>query len=253
MSKLVPRTEAHAERPLPPLSLNARFRWDVISSVVGQRRPTSVLEIGAGRGAVGARLARDARYVGVEPDEQSRGAAALALAGRAGVVVEDMDAVDDEQRFDMIGAFEVLEHIDDDVGALREWASRLAPDGFVLLSVPAHRSRFGASDVRVGHFRRYDRADVLSLVAGAGLCLDGLWSTGWPAGHVLETAWNVAARLRPGRGSAADRSSESGRWFQPSHAVAPLWGLVSMPGLWLHRKRFDSDDGTGWVILCGQP
>lgn len=235
---------------LPPFSLNARFRWDLVRSVMSDRQPASVLEFGAGKGAMGSRLARSARYVGVEPDERSRAAATAAVSSWGGTVVADVAEIGPDLRFEMVCAFEVLEHLDDDGGALRDWCDRLTNDGFVLLSVPAHRARFGQSDVRVGHLRRYDRTDVVRLVSEAGLQLDAVWSTGWPIGRVLEKAWNLAARLRPSRAPTDSRSSESGRWFQPSGLVAPLWVLVSVPSVWLQRRRFQSDAGTGWVILC---
>lgn len=235
---------------LPPLSLNARFRWDVIRRVIAERSPESVLEFGAGKGAMGARLAAGAAYVGVEPDPQSRAAAVSAVESSHGSVVPAPTDIDPTARFDMVCAFEVLEHIEDDLDALRTWQGMLAEHGFVLLSVPAHRSRFGPSDVRVGHFRRYDRDDLEQLAQHAGLTIDRIWSTGWPVGIVLEWVWNLVAKLRPSDAGVEMRSSESGRWFQPSRLVAPLWSVVSVPSVRLQRVRFGTDAGTGWVVLC---
>ena len=53
-------------------------------------------------------------------------------------------------------AFEVLEHIDDDALALKQWREYLRPSGWLLLSVPAHQDQYGAADELVGHYRRYD-------------------------------------------------------------------------------------------------
>ncbi|MGA1076173.1 MAG: class I SAM-dependent methyltransferase [Ilumatobacteraceae bacterium] len=235
---------------MPPLSLSARFRWDVIERVVAVHRPTSVLEFGAGRGAVGARLAATARYVGVEPDDSSRASAVAALSGTSGRMLERLEDVDPDQRFAMVCAFEVLEHVPDDVGALRSWCTRLESGGIVLLSVPAHAGRFGPADEKVGHLRRYDRSDLDELVARAGLSIEQVWSTGWPMGRVVELAWNLVARVRPGSGSASVRSSASGRWLQPSMVVGRLWSVVAVPGIVLQRRRFADEAGTGWVVLC---
>ena len=56
----------------PPFTLNAWLRYDLIErTLAGLDGIESILEIGAGRGALGARLAMRYRYVGVEPDELS--------------------------------------------------------------------------------------------------------------------------------------------------------------------------------------
>jgi SAM-dependent methyltransferase len=219
--------------------------------VVARRRPHSILEIGTGRGAVGARLAERAQYVGVEPDETSRLTAerAISACGTA-AVVGSIAELPVDRRFDLVCAFEVLEHLEDDLGALVQWSTFVADSGFVLLSVPAHQRRFGATDRRVGHIRRYDRRDILDLVADAGLRVESVWSTGWPMGRALESVWNVVAERRPGTGSAVERSSESGRWFQPNDWVAPLWALAGALGVRMQRMRFHTEAGTGWVVEC---
>src|SRR3546814_6549126 len=61
-------------------------------------------------------------------------------------------------------AFEVLEHIEDDHAALRQWLGWLKPGGILLMSVPAHPSQWNAADVWAGHFRRYRKRELLGLV-----------------------------------------------------------------------------------------
>ena len=105
---------------------------------------SDVLEIGCGQGAVGARLAQRYRYLGVEPDQASWAVASqrISAAGRGevrNIAVEDLG----DDQFDLICAFEVLEHIEDDAAALKEWTGRLRPHGWLLLSVPAHQHRYG--------------------------------------------------------------------------------------------------------------
>lgn len=96
-----------------------------------------------------------------------------------------------EEAFDLIAAFEVLEHIEYDEAALRSWLRRLKENGLVLLSVPAHRSRWSAADEWAGHFRRYDRADIENLLAACGLQVLELECYGFPLGNVVEPlrAW----------------------------------------------------------------
>jgi SAM-dependent methyltransferase len=71
--------------------------------------------------------------------------------------------------FDLVCAMDVIEHIEDDVGALRELARVLALDGTLLISVPLYRSHWTAFDEFVGHCRRYEPAELTSLLARCGL------------------------------------------------------------------------------------
>ena len=71
--------------------------------------------------------------------------------------------------FDTVVCLNVLEHVekaDEAVGKLVAW---LAPGGVLCIQVPAHRSLYGSIDRALGHYRRYARREVVSLLAGAGL------------------------------------------------------------------------------------
>ena len=97
--------------------------------------------------------------------------------GGDGRVVEQLP-LDGEDAFDLVCAFEVLEHIEDDLGALEQWRGRLKPDGWILLSVPAHAAQFGPSDEHAGHFRRYERAELTERLEKAGFRVVSLRSYG---------------------------------------------------------------------------
>jgi SAM-dependent methyltransferase len=71
--------------------------------------------------------------------------------------------------FELVGAFDVLEHLDDDVGALRDLRALLATDGALLLSVPAHPQLWSYFDDAAQHKRRYTRAELARKVGAAGL------------------------------------------------------------------------------------
>jgi SAM-dependent methyltransferase len=63
----------------------------------------------------------------------------------------------------------VLEHIEDDLGALRSMADILIPGGVIVLWVPAFLSLYGPIDKNLCHFRRYTRRSMLQLATAAGL------------------------------------------------------------------------------------
>jgi SAM-dependent methyltransferase len=233
----------------PPLTLKGWLRFDVVARrLAGLDGIESVLELGAGEGAVGVRLARRYRYVGVEPDERSSSKARRRLERTgAGKVVATLPG----GTFDLVCAFEVLEHCEDDEGALRDWAARVRPGGRLLLSVPAFTRRFGPSDRKAGHFRRYERGQLASLLVGAGLEPESIELYGYPFGNLLEAVWNVAARLRVGTGSSADRTAASGRYLQPPDRLGWVTRALSAPGR-IAQRGFPAR-GTGFVALARRP
>ena len=73
-----------------------------------------------------------------------------------------------KSEFDVIGAFDVLEHVDDDQQVLTEAHRALTPDGGLLLTVPQHPFLWSASDDYAHHKRRYSRVVLRQRVERAG-------------------------------------------------------------------------------------
>lgn len=213
-------------RSAPAMPAGAWLRHDAIRALVSKTRPSSVLEIGVGRGAMGARLAAGRRYVGVEPDDQSRAVAATRMPVTATLL--DDSALIGLQQFDLVCAFEVLEHIEDDLAALREWISYITPGGHLLLSVPAFTARMGPSDELAGHFRRYQPDDISQLLMRCGLVDVQVNVHGFPLGFALENARNLlASRRLVATESIASRTAGSGRYLQPdSYGAAFRFGTA---------------------------
>lgn len=71
--------------------------------------------------------------------------------------------------FDLVGAFDVLEHCEPEAAALAELTRVLRPGGRLLLSVPAYQWAWSDFDDENGHHRRYTRPRLERAVVGAGL------------------------------------------------------------------------------------
>lgn len=237
---------------IPELSLNGWLRFDSIRRSVESAQPARILEIGMGQGALGAWLATKASYTGVEPDEASRRIAAARIGDRGAVLTEVPDDV-----FDLVCAFEVLEHIEDDEDALAGWSQALRPGGQLLLSVPAGEGRFGASDRRVGHFRRYERHTLVDVVEAAGYSDIEVQAYGFPLGYGLEAIWNRIAEREDDASdrpmSVEDRTASSGRLHQVRGLRSRVLALAALPFRVLQRPFASTDLGTGWVLVARRP
>jgi glycosyltransferase involved in cell wall biosynthesis/SAM-dependent methyltransferase len=244
------RVDVNAVAPLAP---NSWLRYDLVERML-PAGVTDVLEIGCGQGAFGARLSQRYHYLGVEPDQASWTVARqrISAVGPGEVRNVPVEEIGTGQ-FDLICVFEVLEHIEDDAAALKDWAGRLRPGGWLMLSVPAHQRRFGPWDELVGHFRRYDPAGITALLASCGFADVEVRQYGFPLGYLLETGRNLIGRRRLAAAAAspsvAERTAESGRLFQPSGSLrgtAIRWGIAPFRVV----QRAFPNTGTGLVVLA---
>jgi SAM-dependent methyltransferase len=236
----------------------AWLRYDLVERLLDGLGPIgSILEMGCGQGAVGMRLAHRAPYLGVEPDDASYAVAsarAADLRGRARIRHGDSSVVDRDEQFDLVCAFEVLEHIEDDVAALKDWSSYIRPGGHLMLSVPAWQRRFGSMDKMVGHFRRYDPDQMFSVLTEAGFTAPRVELYGFPLGFALEAARNKVAERKAGQApeSIAERTSGSGRLFQPKGGATGVITKAATAPFRLLQRPFGSR-GTGLVAVARRP
>jgi SAM-dependent methyltransferase len=239
---------------IPALSVHAWLRYDAISRLIDEANARTVLEIGAGLGGMALMLAARFDYQGIDLDEVST-AHARALFAQHGLDVDRLRIGGLEQvsgrTFDLVCAFEVLEHFEDDYATLAEWRQFVAPGGALLVSVPAGPDRFGKADVKAGHFRRYRRGDIQSLLTASGFQSICILNYGFPVGYVLEAVRNLAAhRQLRRRLTPEERTIASGRWLQPPQRLARLTHGVARPLACAQRPFMRSDRGTGLVALA---
>lgn len=126
-----------------------------------------LLDVGCGTGRNLVELSGFGAATGVDPSAsavsfcRARGLADVHQAGLEALPFED-------DRFDLLLACDVIEHVDDDTAALRELRRVAAPDGTLLLTVPAYQWLWTDHDVQLHHRRRYTLTVLhrRALVAG---------------------------------------------------------------------------------------
>jgi SAM-dependent methyltransferase len=131
-----------------------------------------ILEIGCGTGHNLAMLSGFGHVDGLELDDEARALSEQRLGRKVmRSPLPDLSEVADAD-YDLIGAFDVIEHIDDDDEALAAIAAKLKPGGKFMMTVPAHPWMWTAHDVANHHKRRYSKRSLRALVEGSPMRLD---------------------------------------------------------------------------------
>jgi SAM-dependent methyltransferase len=182
-------------------------RRSILSTVLARHLPETpgprrILDVGCGTGGMLPMLASFGEVSGIEGEELAVEHCAAAF-GQFDVRRGDIpDDVPDDGSFDVATAFDVIEHTDDDLGALRALRAAVHPGGTVVVTVPALSWLWSDHDVVNGHKRRYTRATLLDVVTS---------STG-PTSASSTTRTSTRSCSPPSRLPASRSGSGPGRW-----------------------------------------
>jgi SAM-dependent methyltransferase len=239
-SQTIPVAFDHADEELAGSldSLDALERYrDWILSVIEPALRAPILEIGAGHGTFTRALAARGQVVACEPSGRAFALLAGELASdeRVTLVKGDIDDAVEHGPFGSAVAINVLEHIPDDLGALRATFGALVPGGTLALYVPAHMALYSDFDRSIGHQRRYDRRGLTELVQGAGFTVDSCRYMN-AAGAL---AWLVSARV------LKQRPTDPAR--------AKLYDRVAVPLIRPLEQRWSPPLGQSLVLLATKP
>jgi SAM-dependent methyltransferase len=153
-----------------------RARREVIAALIRRKAMPApgaqLLEIGCGTGHNLAMLAQFGDVQALEVDPAARAIAEQRL-GRPvlSAPLPELEGVP-KTHFDLVGSFDVIEHIDDDAAALKAIAACLKPGGKFVATVPAHQWMWSAHDVVNHHKRRYSAEQFRALFASSPLKLE---------------------------------------------------------------------------------
>jgi SAM-dependent methyltransferase len=184
-----------------------RARRDILADYVaryaGLRADARILEIGCGTGHNLPMLARFGQVEAIEIDDAARAIASTRLDRPVGDAPLPQLPGIERGAYDLIAVLDVVEHIADDVAALKAMGDCLKPGGKILITVPAHQWLWSAHDVVNHHQRRYSKASLEAAIRAGGLRHNGLRYF-----NSLLFPLAVAARLA-GRLTGKDDSDDS--------------------------------------------
>jgi SAM-dependent methyltransferase len=146
-----------------------------------------------------------------------------------------------KETYDFLILFDVLEHIEDQLGFLSRASDFVRPGGSIAINVPARQELFSAYDIQAGHVRRYSLESLSTVVAKAGLEEKASTYWGYPLVPLL---W---ARQRILRTARADRVIQTG--FSPRGTL--LNQAFSLIARWerIPNKRY----GTSLMVIAEKP
>ena len=206
---------------LDSLAGTKRFnRWmaDTVRPLVGTR----VLELGAGIGNMTQHLARGRKiYVASDIDAEHIARLRVRFRGRPNLEIRRCDLCDaaDFQplrgSFDSVVCLNVVEHVQDDLGALRNIFSALKPGGRAIILVPQDQNAYGTLDEVLGHCRRYSEAQLRARMEAAGFTVERMLHFN----RVTRPGWRF-------NGQILKRRSFGRFQLKVFDALVPLWRRI---------------------------
>ena len=189
-----------------------RARRDILTGLAAKLVPKggTVLDLGCGTGYFLEALPPGCEAWGVDFSplavrmSQERGLARVRVG-----TTEDLSAVND-RRYDLATLLDVIEHLDDDLGALKRAREVLKPGGRILVTVPAYAWMWSRHDELNHHRRRYTRPQLGDVMKRAGFDLEQLTYFNC---HLFPIAWAVRAWRRWTRNTVANEFALPAPWL----------------------------------------
>ena len=150
----------------------------IARSISPTDKPIRIMEIGAGIGSLTKELAKYGEVVATDISTEMVRHMKDRFRNYQNVTVRAWDAtqpvIEGAAEFDYVFAFNILEHIEDDRSALNGWKKLLKPKGKLVVLVPNYPKLFAPMDKEFGHFRRYQREDLVEKCASSGMNVERL-------------------------------------------------------------------------------
>ncbi|MEM2673331.1 MAG: class I SAM-dependent methyltransferase, partial [Candidatus Bathyarchaeia archaeon] len=174
------------------------------------------------------------------------------VKNKASILAGDFMKMNFYKKFDIVFALEVLEHIQDDETAIRKLSNFLSPDGKLIISVPAHMKYWTQWDIIAGHYRRYERGELIHKLLNCKLQVKKLLCYGFPFGTIISLI--IAPFIPKLKGSINNRTKLSGIYRPLEERLPLIFNIIiklMLPiQLKLQNLFLDKDFGHGYLIVA---
>ena len=207
------------------------------------------LEIGCGTGFVLSGIRSASPSIELSGSEIFSAGLAFAAKRVPSAQFSQMDArhIPFREAFDAIGAFDVVEHIDDDEAVFAEVGKALRPGGSLLITVPQHPSLWSPQDEHAHHARRYTAAELARKVETAGF--EVIRMTSFVS---LLLPMMFASRFRMRRGPAGEAFDAMDELRQPRAVNMALEAVMKIERT-LIRRGLSLPAGGSLLLVARKP
>jgi SAM-dependent methyltransferase len=223
-------------------------------------RADTFIDAGCGDGYMSERLARlglRGKAIDASPEAVELTRERLRTREIQGVDVLTGDIFDaplQEGAADAVTFLEVLEHLDDDIAALKRLRQLVRQGGFLVLSVPAHEKLWDELDEWAGHVRRYEREELIGKLKSTGWRPIKVYNYGFP---LINLTRNVRAtfysRLSRKHAAESKREATLRSGVHPDGYVSGLgwlWTAYGFAASILQRPFLRTDWGEGYLVIA---
>lgn len=209
-------------------------------------RARSLLEVGCGTGYVLSAIRRARPQMRLSAAELYVEGLMIARGRVPDADYYQLDAtrIPFEREWDVVCAFDVLEHVSDDDAFLAGLFTAARPGGGLLVTVPQHPRLWGAADEYAHHVRRYRRGELLDKVRGAGFRVDRVTSF---VSLLLPAMWWSRRRDRAG-----GEPFEPGREHSSTRLSRMLEGVLDLERNMIARG-VDLPVGGSLLVVASRP
>jgi len=163
------------------------------------------------------------------------------------IKVRNIDFMKINEKYELIIMFDILEHVKDDDSFVKKSYNFLKENGYYLINVPAKKNLYGKKDKYFGHYRRYDKEEIIKLLKNNGFKILEFWSYGFKfTARVYEYLFNEEVK-----GDESENTIQSSIKTPKSISSVNRW---IKHFYWIincfQKLLLNTDIGSEYMILC---
>lgn len=161
------------------------------------------------------------------------------------------------KKYDVIFCLEMLEHVKNDSLAIKNMFRLLKPGGKLIISSPAHMSKWSEIDTIKGHYRRYERQEIISKMKDAGFKSFQIFTYGFPflslvrkfssSGKMIKSTTKNKNKDIKGQESSIQQE------YNPKLKVLVANPILLFPIFKIMDKFLQTDLGFGYLVIAKKP